>query len=621
MFSLNEIDMKIVEYILINQKVHYQDIANLTGLSRSTISKHLNSLNEVCLQLGVRLIRRRGEGIYFEGDTVCLLDKFHDYKEKNFDRSNGILTRLLFREKPITVQDLADQLFVSRNTLQNDMKVVRKTLRNNHLRISVTTKGILISGTEEDKRHLMSEILDDSLVNRKNENVFDRRWDKVFNAHFLNKVSETLRFFLNELTINYTDYKFKNLVIHIAITIQRTKMDRPLIKHMPYLSEQLSETTKLVEKIEKTFDISLSSPEVNYLNLHMASLMDYKLSDSVSKNYEISDIRRFLQEALKDQKADETLISDLTLHLFSTLNRLTTGLSVRNPYLEETKQNFPYSFEIAADLSYKMQTLFKLVIPEDEVAYIALHFQSFIERQAANSKIDTVIVCNTGLGSSRFLEQRIESVYKNEINIVGVLSIADLKRCKTSVPLVLTTIEFNMPLSHVVVVSPLLNEFDKEKINQSIENITARKEKHWTLTSLISQEQIYFNESVESLEDAIVFLGNKLIESGMAKKGILESALKREKIALTTMGRIATPHGSPDFVNECSLSTLVSKKGIDWGGKKVNVVFFIALNHSVLRDIRKVYKHFSKLITPEFVKKAVKCDESQELYDLIIESL
>ena len=63
----------IIELILSKRIVHYQDIMEYTGTSRKTIAKYLNEVEKVVNQQGVHLVRKRGQGIRFSGNTKGLL--------------------------------------------------------------------------------------------------------------------------------------------------------------------------------------------------------------------------------------------------------------------------------------------------------------------------------------------------------------------------------------------------------------------------------------------------------------------------------------------------------------------------------------------------------------------
>ena len=69
------------------------------------------------------------------------------------DRIHYILKQLLYSEEYINLDDLADSVFVSRNTLQNYIKTIKEILESHNLMyVTKPNKGVKVFGNEKDKR-------------------------------------------------------------------------------------------------------------------------------------------------------------------------------------------------------------------------------------------------------------------------------------------------------------------------------------------------------------------------------------------------------------------------------------------------------------------------------------
>lgn len=68
----------------------------------------------------------------------------------------------------------------------------------------------------------------------------------------------------------------------------------------------------------------------------------------------------------------------LTDHLVFAINRLARGLSIKNPFLSETKVLYPFEYEIAAEVVDLINQSIDLNLPEGEIGFIALHIHSAI---------------------------------------------------------------------------------------------------------------------------------------------------------------------------------------------------------------------------------------------------
>lgn len=80
------------------------------------------------------------------------MNKTIDLNSMN-DRIHYILKQLLYSDDYISLDDLANSVYVSRNTLQNYIKTIKEILEKyNLIYVSKTNQGIKVFGNEKDKR-------------------------------------------------------------------------------------------------------------------------------------------------------------------------------------------------------------------------------------------------------------------------------------------------------------------------------------------------------------------------------------------------------------------------------------------------------------------------------------
>lgn len=68
----------------------------------------------------------------------------------------------------------------------------------------------------------------------------------------------------------------------------------------------------------------------------------------------------------------------LTDHLLFSINRFVRGLTIKNPFLMETKTLYPDEFAIAAEVVDIVNKAANIKLPEDEIGFIALHIHSAV---------------------------------------------------------------------------------------------------------------------------------------------------------------------------------------------------------------------------------------------------
>ncbi|AOV07629.1 glucose PTS transporter transcription antiterminator GlcT [Sporosarcina ureilytica] len=77
-----------------------------------------------------------------------------------------------------------------------------------------------------------------------------------------------------------------------------------------------------------------------------------------------------------DSSLNEHIHVALTDHLVFAIHRLKQGMTIRNPFLIETKTLYPEEFGIAMDVTKLVNKKLAIDLPEDEVGFIALHIHS-----------------------------------------------------------------------------------------------------------------------------------------------------------------------------------------------------------------------------------------------------
>lgn len=114
------------------------------------------------------------------------------------------------------------------------------------------------------------------------------------------------------------------------------------------------------------------------------------------------------------------------------------------------------------------------MINDDEVSYILSYFISEDEKISETIKINTIVVCHSGYGTSQLLSTRLEKSFNN-INVVDVIASNSIVNMDLSdIDLIVTTVDLNIERSYLMV-SAFLNEIDKKNIKNHIYNILENK--------------------------------------------------------------------------------------------------------------------------------------------------
>ncbi|MER0280241.1 BglG family transcription antiterminator [Clostridioides difficile] len=643
-------EIRIIKFLLKEGHTTVKEIADDLDVSEKTVSKSLKEVEAVLKKIGLSLVRKPKIGVYIDGDLKKILpyldNKGSQIPTTREERVIYIYSILLKSNDYITIQQISDELYISRGTIERDLAEVEKLLKNEGVSIyKKPSKGIKLDISERDKRQLTAKFIHKfwsrNWYIKQEQESFYQAFEKIqadvngiFSEDDLSIIIDILRNFSRERNFEFSDYEFQSLVIHLAIAVERIRKGE-YIEESLYVgnieNNQMSNTTYLAKQLEQKFSILLPKSEIGYINLHLvASDQQHRdtteLKDTSDNHYEtntnnISNLREIIKNTLYETAYDKDLIDGLTSHVHSSINRLKYGLSIKNPYVNTIKQNFSLSFEQALDLKKVIEFIYDIRINDDECAYIALHFEAFRERmKELPQNVRVVLVCSTGLGSSRLLSARIKK-YFPMIKIEKILSVQELVSSKIDADLVISTIYLELETIPTIIVSPILNESDIRTLEKNIQNVSGNTSKKYkSFKNLIFKENILLNIEALNYEDVIKCITDNLIKKGFARDGIAESAIERESLSYTSFQSIATPHANPSYIKKSNISVATLKNPITWGNEKVEVIFFISLENDKNLELDEIYEVFYDFIdNKKNIDDILSATSPKEVYDLLME--
>ncbi|MEC4566036.1 BglG family transcription antiterminator [Paenibacillus sp. CMAA1739] len=601
-----------------------QDLADQTDCSEKTIRNDLKVIEEYLVKhSNANLVRRPGRGIYLEISEAEQADLFHRLyagdrtaqHESDEERMLHLAYRLLMDAKPVTIQDLASQYYVNKTVIRRDMERIDDWLHSFDL--AVVTKqrvGLTIQGTEKNKRIALARM--NQLID--SPELTGQMMRKQFEPHEIATISHELKAFQKHHELSFTDETFEGLMLHILLMVKRAKLGQPISlpeQDIAFLQEKVEFTwaTSFLQQLQKLFSVPFSKEETAYLTLHLlGGKFRYQQEDRKGKYSDLADshpllptlidqlIRRMSELNMIDFSKDKMLLKGLQVHLYTTLNRLQYGLTVSNPMLAEIKKMYPYMFDRVIITLEEVGKLIRLSFPEEEAAYLTLHFQASVERlhQKESHPQRAIIVCHMGIGMSQLLRTKVERKFP-AVHVEATLSKAEVKDylATQEVDLIITTVALpELSVPHILV-SPLLEAKDERQLEQVIRRLDepeSRAAEESVFFKYTTPFLVYPQQEVQHPEQLISKLAQILEDKGYVETGYVDSVLAREKMSATTIGGgIAIPHGGSEWIRQSSIVIATLKKPLIWGTEKVELVFLLAVKQDGREEMRQLFKELS----------------------------
>ncbi|SNX54324.1 BglG family transcription antiterminator [Thermoanaerobacterium sp. RBIITD] len=611
--------------ILLNSKepIVVNKLAERLNVSNKTIRNDLKKIEHYVSRKGLKIVKKPGIGVMIEGPENKKLDLNTELKNslkfiEPFSpeaRKNYILKRLFMCKENITIKELAEELYVSRVTIHKDLEEVEKWLSKYNLSlIKKTNYGIEISGNEEDWRNAAASLI---VANKEQNEIKELLYDdytgridyktliqlkELIDIDY-KKLEKIVSNTESKLKFRFSDEAFISLIIHVAISIERLKHNKDIRLSDDVLAnlkqnEEYSIAEEMAKEIEEIFDVNLPDSEIGYILLHIlgAKMQQNKLQNiniNIENDENINmavtmakEIIKIAERALSiDFSNDNQLLNGLILHLKPTINRLRYGLTLRNPILNEIKENYPDIFGVAWMTSIVFEKYLGKKVGEEELGYITLHLGAAFER--AKKPLKVLVVCTSGIGTSQLLAVRLERCFR-QIEIKDIISsIALHDKNMDDIDFIISTIpiENDKP---VINITPLLTQNDIKKLENYIQNFYEDKNQKFADIEIID-----FNEYISNKEKLLEAITNVLHRKGYVKEKYLKDVLYRENVSSTYIGNgISIPHGKPDNVNKSVISFTRLKQPIKWGEENVKVVLMICIAKN---DVDKANQFFRRL--------------------------
>lgn len=299
MFPYNRLN-EIFDYVRQDNIVSASQLSVLLNITDRTIRSDIQAINEILEKNGAKIKLKRKAGYYIEindqekyNTFLCSIKQTRTSNlelDSSQDRIKYLLNLLLYSDEYMSLDDLADNIYVSKNTLQNYIKTLKAIFSKYNLEyISKTNVGVKIIGNEDDKRKcLVENVLSYNFQNY--VTGFTKDEYTLFEGIDLDLLKQIISNKLKNAHIKTNDFNFKNLIIHFALMISRIQFDcyintNNTIKIDDNYTDFIDD---IANEIEYTFNITISEGEKKYIYSHLVA--NTQLNDLVDNDNKIKEL-------------------------------------------------------------------------------------------------------------------------------------------------------------------------------------------------------------------------------------------------------------------------------------------------------------------------------------------
>lgn len=613
-------------------------LSKRVGTTERTIRNYVGEINA----RGIACVESSKFGYRLTGDAGGLA--VQQVTTPSSQRTSFILSRMLNASGPISLFDLADELYISESTLTNTtLPALRKLLARFDMTLDMHDFQVQLGGTEKNLRRLIGYAATHS---RSDYFTSVRSLRDMFPSYDVDQMLESLVGICQDSGLFLNNYALSNLLVHLIIILVRLRSGNSLQATSTVHTDEIIQDPELREAVrvcvgqiqeyaKSAFHVSPSKDDYRQMATLIALSSDVNPHGRLSRERIVSLAGEELFDAVTDAlnvmrdryglgEFDEEFTVQLALHVHNACQRISYGVTCPNPIASQLKQDYAPVYDMAVFLVHRLSQTYDMEFSEDEIGFIAYHLGAYLESHKPGTQAMTcVVVFENYHDFADAFVRRIDETLHGELKVKAVLDVGDYLERRPPCDIVIATIGFPHIQPHTILLSPLLSNRSVRKIRDEI-NAVARERRSESARRYLQRylvPELYLrNGSASNADDCIRLLGSLCVRHGFITDEFVSDVLLRESISNTAYTDVlAVPHAINKFAIRSFVAVLHNDEPIPWGDHSVNFIMLIGLDSQDIRYFQDVLDLIIEIfMSPERSSQALETRTYDELVRVLM---
>lgn len=596
---------QILEFLVAKGQATEMQLSHLIKASEQTVRSVMTQLNQALEDVAVIMRDKKMYRLVIKDyDELALLlgggiKAIADFNSS--DKRIAYICKVMIELGGyILIDDIADELVVSRGTIQKDLRKLGQlvTLYDGQLE-SKPNCGVRLLASEFGKRLIfLNHVYDYYQYELKFDSDFFDLLDNLYDKLKLNQIQVTT--FERELLLSINRIQAGHII--------ETEIDNycNLVNHNEFLND-------FFIKIENKLNRNLTQYEQDFmaypLNMNNNFPFDATRIDFAFINRLIHQIVMDIDEEYPIQMNQTTLFEALKFHVTFLLNRTRFQYQEKNIFFKSIQNRYPFAYQLAEIAKESIKKVTGLVISDIELNTLAIYFELSLSKVRIDSTKKVALIANVGTAAKQMLYLQIRAILGEDI-VITELTEEAANQDFSEFMVVFTTVSLKAISSNVMeiqVANLLDDDFITTRLRTLKNSILLDKSKvRMTMTHL---NQTYSENLIQMMGD--------LEQQGKVDSQFAERILARNQTASTIFeNTFAFPHtinvGSSDIV----LSIGLAPKD------EISLIFMLAVPENLLpnweSDLVKVYDMIFEIVgKPELQYEILKMENLEQLQGLL----
>ena len=591
--------------LLRNETLPQDELAQRLSVSTRTVRADITALNALLAQYGAQFTLNRGSGYQLKIDDRSRFQALEETAPKTQhvprtaqERIHFLLVRFLTSAFSIKLEDLADEWFVSRATLQNDMVEVRERFQRYQLTLETRPRhGMKLFGSEVSIRACLTDLLWElTLQGGINPLISAEALEADVPAQLEPLLQETL----TRHHIRLTDVGERFICLYGAVVVRRVSEGYPLAD---FSAEDVAQNVRdaardLAGELQRLAGKPFSPAEEEWLCVHIAARQVQDVDpETISADDDealVNYILRYINSQYNYNLLDDAqLHADLLTHIKTMITRVRYQIMIPNPLLDNIKQHYPMAWDmtLAAVSSWGKYTPY--TISENEIGFLVLHIGVGLERHyniGYQRQPHVLLVCDTSNAMVRMIEAILQRKYP-QLAIAATISQREYEqRAAIDEDFVISTVRIGEKDKPVVTIAPFPTDYQLDQIGKLV---LVDRTRPWMLNKYF--DAAHFRVIDKPIDQQTLFaeLCQQLQQEGFVDAEFHDSVVEREAIVSTMLGdSIALPHALGLLAKKTVVYTVIAPQGIAWGDETAHIIFLLAISKSEYEEAMAIYDIF-----------------------------
>ncbi|MFJ3457708.1 BglG family transcription antiterminator [Scandinavium goeteborgense] len=618
--------------MLQNETLPQDELAQRLSVSTRTVRADITALNALLIQHGAQFVLSRGNGYQLRVDDPTLFQSLQDSRPRGLriprtgsERVHYLMVRFLTSAFSLKLEDLADEWFVSRATLQGDMAEVREWLARYQLTLETRPRhGVKLFGSEMTIRACLTDLLW-QLAQQDSTNPLLTQ--EALNTGVPEQLAPVLQDAFSRWHIRLTDEGELFVRLYCAVAVRRVSEGYPLPE---FTADDVDDAVRnaardIAVAIQQLAGKTLAPSEENWLRVHIAARQVQDIAPSQINADDDEALVNYILQYINshynyNMLSDEQLHADLLTHIKTMITRVRYQIMIPNPLLDNIKQHYPMAWDMTLAAVSGWSKYTPWTISENEIGFLVLHIGVGLERHyniGYQRQPRVLLVCDAGNAMVRMIEAVLQRKYP-QLVMTETITLRDYEqRDGISEDFVVSTVRITEKDKPVVVMSPFPTDYQLEQIGKLV---LVDRTRPWMLEKFFDARHFrIINEPIDQ-QTLLAELCNQLNDEGFVDDDFVDSVIEREAIVSTILGDgIALPHALGLMAKKTVVYTVLAPKGIAWGDETAQVIFLLAISKSEYEEAMAIYDIFVTFLRERAMARLCVCKNFSEFKTVAME--